>query len=92
MGVKYFFYYIVVLCYIGFFYGCGGFGIWLMVVVSVVGWLYVFWLWIGWSYSDYLILFVFDMFIKDMMNMFKVDFSKCFVEVDVVEMSMLGKE
>jgi len=42
--------------------------------------------------GDHLILPALDTPIKDMTSLSNVDFSKCFVEVDVVEMSMSGKE
>ena len=63
-----------------------------MVAASAVGWLHALWPRIGRSHSDHLILPALDTPIKDTTNMSKVDFSKCFVEVDVVEMSMSGKE
>ena len=42
--------------------------------------------------GDHLILPALDTPIKDTTSLSSVDFSKCFVEVDVVEMSMSGKE
>ena len=42
--------------------------------------------------GDHLILPALDTPIKGTTSLPKVDFSKCFVEVDVVEMSMSGKE
>ena len=44
------------------------------------------------SDSKHLILPALDTPIKDTTSLSNVDFSKCFVEVDVVEMSMSGKE
>ena len=42
--------------------------------------------------GDHLILPALNTPIKDLTSLSNTDFSKCFVEVDVVEMSMLGKE
>ena len=44
------------------------------------------------SYEGHLILPALDTPVKDTTSLSNVDFSKCFVEVDVVEMSMSGKE
>ena len=44
------------------------------------------------SNSKHLILPALDTPVKDTTSLSNVDFSKCFVEVDVVEMSMSGKE
>lgn len=42
--------------------------------------------------GNHLILPTLDTPIKDVTSLSNVDFSKCFVKVDVVEMSMSGKE
>ena len=42
--------------------------------------------------GDHLILPALNTPIKDLTSLSNTDFSKCLVEVDVVEMSMLGKE